>query len=273
MPEIESETKFFWKILLHILISPITFFQVLFGRKESKELWKPFFDIVEFIFEPKFTISMIILNVVIFIWSVFFASEQLINSFVHYPANIFSAKVYTIITAGFLHADMSHLFFNMVALFIFGRVVERKLGFFKTAMVYFGAMIISHVFASIIYLFVLGENVGGLGASGALMGLVSCAILVDPLYLTYELIVPLPIMIVGWLTIYADITGIISSANDGIGHFAHLGGFISIAILTYFFSDIEKEELKKGLIINVVSFAVIAAIYFVYISGIWKGLF
>lgn len=74
------------------------------------------------------------------------------------------------------------------------------------------------------------------------MGLISTAILLDPFYFTYELIIPLPIMIVGWLAIFADILGILNPVESGIGHLAHIGGFISIALLMYFL--VKKKRIK-----------------------------
>jgi membrane associated rhomboid family serine protease len=71
-------------------------------------------------------------------------------------------------------------------------------------------------------------------------------------------------MILGWFTIYADITGILSPISDGIGHFAHIGGFISIGILTYMMGDDDKSKLKKGLIVNVISLIIFFGLYFFF---------
>ncbi len=72
-------------------------------------------------------------------------------------------------------------------------------------------------------------------------------------------------MIVGWLTIYLDIIGVLNPAEDGIGHFAHLGGFLSIAVIAYFMGVDDKEQIKKGFWINVGSLAVIAAGYYFFL--------
>lgn len=225
------------------------------------DLFKPFKELMHFVFEPKFTISIILINMVMFFVSVFFLSAKTLNALIIYPADFYSSKAYSLITSGFLHADIWHLLGNMLALFIFGRVVEKRIGSSKTALVYFGALIISGLFSSIINL-LAGINIPGLGASGAIMGLVSAAILLDPFYLTYELIVPLPVMFAGWITIYADISGIINPTADGIGHFAHLGGFISIAIIMLLMGMEEKHRLKRGLIINAISLILGVIIYF-----------
>ncbi len=262
MEEIESESKFLWKFLLHILIIPITLLLIIFKKKEGKDLFQPVTDLIKFIFEPKFIISIIIVNILLFVISFFFLNDTTLTSFINFPADLLSSRFYTLVTAGFLHASWSHLLGNMLGIFIFGRVVERKLGFFKTLVVYLGALIISSLFTSCIHLYIIGDNIGGLGASGALMGLISTAILLNPFYLTYELIVPLPIMVSGWLAISADIAGILNPAEDGIGHFAHIGGFISIGLLMFLIGIDERSKLKKGLIIHFISLILAVAGYF-----------
>jgi membrane associated rhomboid family serine protease len=69
----------------------------------------------------------------------------------------------------------------------------------------------------------------------------------------------------GWLAIIADVTGIMSAANDGIGHLAHLGGFLAIACIVFFLDKKEKEQLKKGLLINVVSALIVVSLWFFFI--------
>ena len=261
MQKIQSETKFIWKLILNVLKTPLILILILFKKKQFKDLFQPLNDFWLFIIEPKFTITMIVLNIVIFIISLFL-SEQILTQFLNYPSDIFTTRSYSLITAGFLHANLSHLLGNMLALFIFGRVVERTLGTLKTSFIYVGALLLSTTFTSVIHSLILNDNTPGLGASGAIMGLIAAAILLNPFYLTYEAIIPLPIMLVGWLTIYADITGILNPVEDGIGHFAHLGGFLSVALLLYMLGIEERAKMKKGIIINITSFIIIAAIYF-----------
>ncbi|MBW2980952.1 rhomboid family intramembrane serine protease [Candidatus Woesearchaeota archaeon] len=263
MKKIESETIFIWKLIFHVLLTPIILVLVLFKKKEFKDLFQPFKDIVEFVFGPKFSITMIIVNILIFFVSIFM-SEALLSSLISYPSDLLNLRLYTLITSGFLHANAVHLFGNMLGIFIFGRIVERKLGVGRTALVYFGALIISGVFSSLIHLFILGDNIGGLGASGALMGLVAAAILVEPFYIVHDLVVPMPVMVVGWLTIYGDIMGVLNPIEDGIGHLAHIGGFISIALTCYLLGIEERAKLKRGLIINLISLGVFLAYIFLF---------
>jgi membrane associated rhomboid family serine protease len=265
MKKIESETRFLLKFIWDILKTPLILILVILKKKELKDLFKPFTDFIEFLFEAKFTIYIIILNILFFFLSIFFFNEQLFNLLVNYPSDFLGSRFYSLISSGFLHADLSHLFWNCLGIFIFGRVVETKLGSSKTLFLYFGSLILSGLFSSIINLFILGSNIGGIGASGALMGLVSVAILLNPFYLSYHLFFPMPIMILGWLTIYADIQGIINPTADGIGHFAHLGGFISIGLLMFLLGVDERSKLKKGLIINIISLIIGIILYFLII--------
>jgi len=265
MEEVESESKFVWNFLLKILLTPITLILVLFGKKEFKELFEPFRLLFHFIFEAKTVIILIIANIGAYIWSMFLP-DATFNSLMHYPSDLFSVRAYSLITSGFLHASLEHLLGNMLALFIFGRVVERKFGAAKTALIYFGALIISGIFSSLIDTFITGSNVPGLGASGAIMGLVAAAMLIDPFYITYDLIIPLPIMIDGWIAIYADISGVINPTDDGIGHFAHIGGYLSVIILLFLLHKEERDKMKKGLIVNLVSLAILGIIYFLFLS-------
>ncbi len=69
-------------------------------------------------------------------------------------------------------------------------------------------------------------------------------------------------MFVGWLTIYADIIGIINPTADGIGHFAHLGGSLSVTILLFFLTTEDKNTLKKGFYINIFSLIFFVGIYY-----------
>lgn len=260
MENIDSESRFVWNIILRVLLLPITFFLVIIRKKEPKELFEPIRLFFEFIFQAKFSITLIIINIAIFIWSAFW-NDAMINMLISYPSDLLSLRAYTLITSGFLHANLTHLLGNMLALFIFGRVVERKLGVGKTALIYFGALIISNIFSSVIDI-LSGSNIPGLGASGAIMGLVAAAVLLNPFYITYELILPLPIMFVGWLTIYADIIGIINPAEDGIGHFAHLGGFLSVTLLMFMLNTEDKQAMKKGFFINIFSLIFFVLIYY-----------
>ncbi|MGE0793203.1 MAG: rhomboid family intramembrane serine protease [Candidatus Woesearchaeota archaeon] len=259
--EIESEVKFIWKLFKQLLAFPFILFLFLIKKRKFSDVVKPLVTIKKFIFAAKFTIQIILLNCIIFI-SQLFMSDEFFSILVSYPSDLFSIRIFSLITSGFLHANLSHLLWNMLGIFIFGRVIERKLRYKKTALIYFGALIISGIFSSILNLFLFDSNIGGIGASGALMGLIGTAMLLDPMYLTHDLLIPLPVMIVSWVFIIADVQGVLSGINDGIGHLAHIGGFISISLLYFFLDKKYRWKLRSGLWVNIIS-ALIAGVFYI----------
>lgn len=271
--EIRSETFFLFSLIKDIILLPFILILVLIRKKEPKELLTVFSNLHTFFTEAKVTIILIISNIIMFflmrsLLGFGVISEQLFTSiFVWFPENLLKLKIISMFGSMFMHASVGHLFSNMIALFIFGRVVEKELGSMKMFFVYLGSGVISFIVSSIIYIFVLESNVGAVGASGAIMGLISVAILFKPFYLSFNLLIPLPIMILGWLALAADFTGILSGAKDGVGHFAHLGGFFAISLLFFFLDKKDREQLKKGFLINIASFIIILVLYLFVFKG------
>ena len=179
------------------------------------------------------------------------ADTQHLLSLIASNRNLLEGNYACLITSGFIHRNFSHLFFNMLGVFIFARIVERRFGFFKTMFIYFGAQVFSMLCALGVYNYILGKDILIIGASGALMGLIGCAMLLEPFCITYETFFPVPVMIKGWMFISADLLGFLGGERDGVSHLAHLFGFFSVALLVYFFSKKEKETMRAGLQINV----------------------
>lgn len=208
-------------------------------------------------FQAKFTMLLVIANIFIYIWSTTL-SEEAFNSLIFRPESLLALNLTQIIASWFLHANYAHLIGNVLFLFVFGRVVERRFGTIKYILIFFGAAIISDVVAGLIF------QQGGIGASGAIAGLIAAAIIIDPFYLNYTLFgIPLPIVVIGWIAIFTDILGIIQPVTDNIGHIAHLAGFFGITILTFAFSK-RNEKIKRGLFINILTVILaLAAYYFI----------
>lgn len=257
MKEISSESKFVWKQILFIITLPFLLIQIIIGKKPLSALLTPFRDFFIFVTEARVTFFLILVNVTLFV-AEFFMDKTLLESLAFRPEHLFQLQILPIIASWFLHANLLHLAGNMLFLFIFGRVVEMRFGAIKFLFIYFGSAIISSIISAL-----FGQ--GGIGASGAIAGLIAAAILIQPFYLTYLFVgIPIPIMIVGWLAILADISGILIPKNDNIGHFAHLGGYLAITLLVFFFNKQERQQMKKGLIFNIlfVIIALTASYYF-----------
>lgn len=213
-------------------------------------------SLLGYLLGSKVAFFLIVLNLSTFVFAHFSSHKEMVPTLILSPWNLMEGRYYTLITSGFLHRDLSHLLLNMLGVFVFARVVEQRFGFMKTLFLYLGALILSMFFSVLIYVLFFNRNVAIIGASGAVMGLIACAMLISPFCITYEMILPIPVMIKGWMFFYADLRGFLGGENDGVSHLAHLLGFLSIAVLVYFLGKTEKKIMKTGLVVNVISFCV-----------------
>lgn len=129
--------------------------------------------------------------------------------------------IWQIFTYMFLHANFEHIFFNMFALWMFGYVLENYWGSRRFLFYY----IVCGIGAAICNLLVPGWGIT-IGASGAVYGILLAFGMMFPeerIYL-YFLV---PIKAKWFVIIYAALelfSGI--GLQDGIAHFAHLGGML-----------------------------------------------
>ncbi|MBF2707707.1 rhomboid family intramembrane serine protease [Flavobacterium soyangense] len=135
------------------------------------------------------------------------------------------------ITSGFLHADMGHLFFNMFTLYMFAPVVINYFGSASFLLIYMGSLI----FGSLLTLLMHKNEYSyrAIGASGAVTGILYSAILIEPSMNLYLFFIPIPIPAylfgIGYLlySIYG-----MKAKRDNIGHTAHFGGAIGGYLIT-----------------------------------------
>lgn len=163
-----------------------------------------------------------------------------------------------IVTSGFLHVDISHLFFNMFTLYFFANVVIGWFGPGKFLIIYF----VSLVAGSLLALFFHKDEpyYSAVGASGAVTGILYAAILLNPdMQLGIMFIpIPLPAYVLGIAYLLYSIYGMKSRLGN-IGHTAHFGGAIGGYVVTLLF----KPELFVTDTFIVVLLAVPIVILFV----------
>lgn len=144
--------------------------------------------------------------------------------------SIRAGEQYRMLTSAFLHADMTHLIFNMLTLYFFAPVVISYLGVVFFFIVYFGSLI----FGSLLTLYFHKDDYSyrAIGASGAVTGVLYSAILLVPdMMLGIFFIIPMPAYIFGIGYLLYSIYGM-RAKNDNIGHTAHFGGAIGGYIFT-----------------------------------------
>ncbi|MGK0407636.1 MAG: membrane associated rhomboid family serine protease [Roseivirga sp.] len=137
-----------------------------------------------------------------------------------------NGQYYRLLTAGFIHVDWSHFFFNMFSLFIFGGAVERDLGILGFVIVYIGSLVGGNLLS---WLFYRKEpEYRAVGASGAISGIIFAAIIIYPEMELAFIFLPFyfPAWIYGIGFILYSLYGM-GRQHDNIGHEAHLGGAIT----------------------------------------------
>ncbi len=133
---------------------------------------------------------------------------------------------YQFITYMFLHANFEHIFFNMFALWMFGRTLEYDLGSRRFLVYYMvcgiGAALIQAGIAT-----AMGQPMALVGASGAVMGLLLAFGVMYPNAVIMLLIPPIPMKAKWFVIIYAVIELFLGWRGVGnVAHFAHVGGML-----------------------------------------------
>ena len=119
------------------------------------------------------TVALIAINVVVFLVEIGSGGGGLSTSggsvwrdFALYGPAVAEGEWYRLVTSGFLHASLLHIGFNMLLLFLLGRLLEPALGTPRFLVLYF-ASLLAGSFGALI----LDPNAYTLGASGAVFGL------------------------------------------------------------------------------------------------------
>jgi len=138
------------------------------------------------------------------------------------------------LTSGFLHVDLSHLFFNMFTLYFFADVVIDWFGPGKFVILYFISLVAGSLLA--LYFHKSEPYYTAVGASGAVTGILYSAILLEPgMRLGIMFIpIPLPAYVLGILYLLYSIYGMKKRLGN-IGHTAHFGGAIGGYVVTLLF--------------------------------------
>ncbi len=137
-----------------------------------------------------------------------------------------NGRVWQFVTYMFMHYDFFHLLFNMLGLFIFGKIVENRMGSKEFLLFYMIVGAGSGIITYIVYR-ITGTYNPVVGASGAIYGLLFAFAVYFPhaqIYLWGILPVRAPILV----AIYAliSIFSQISGRGSGVAHLTHLFGFV-----------------------------------------------
>jgi membrane associated rhomboid family serine protease len=132
----------------------------------------------------------------------------------------------TIISSGFVHADLAHLAFNMITFYFFGVKLEWTIGTPKFVLLYAIGLLVSSV--GTYFKHRNNPEYATLGASGAISAVLFAAIVYDPQMSLYLMFIPIPIPGPVFAVAYLAYTWWSARQNKGrINHDAHLGGALA----------------------------------------------
>jgi membrane associated rhomboid family serine protease len=173
---------------------------------------------------PIVTVLLILVNVVVFILSMF-DYENIIMAFGFIPMY---PSLITIISSMFLHGGIDHIFGNMWYLWIFGDNVEDRLGKIKYLALYFFsgfAATFAHFMTN------LGSEVPSIGASGAISGVLGSYLVMSPqarVHVGRGATMPSYIVIGFWFVIqfFFASASLFGVSGSNVAFWAHVGGFV-----------------------------------------------
>ena len=174
-------------------------------------------------FNMSVTLILIIVNVLVSL-AALYGSEELFHKGMLKPYRTVREKTwYDMVSSGFIHGSLLHLFVNMFVLYIFGMVMEQVLGVAHFSALYFSGLIAASVPSLIHHR--NNPDFATIGASGAVEAVLFSYIFVFP---TEKLIlVLLPIPIPAWLfgilfLLYSVFQG--RRGDKKVNHAAHIAG-------------------------------------------------
>lgn len=179
---------------------------------------------------PEAIVHLIIINVLVFAAMQLQQAEALYDQLITY--SIFSPEFrpWQVITHMFMHADVGHLFGNMLMLFFFGRMLTANWDTRRFIFFYLSCGLAAF-FVHQVYLVVRHGAAPGvispgfLGASGAVYGVIVASATMFPNQIMFPF--PIPVKLYVGFIILGDIWAGFLGPPDGIAHFAHLGGALA----------------------------------------------
>jgi membrane associated rhomboid family serine protease len=189
-----------------------------------------------------------------------FAQNNLIFSL----NNLEKGKVWTLVAALFVHANVLHLFGNMLFLFVFGNTLEKTVGAQKLLVIFFTGGFTGFILGLIL----LPRGTGMLGASAAIFALAACVMLVRPLKFSWLFLAPQGLIAIVYF-IYNVVIVYEKSRIPGydphVAYVAHIIGFLTGLPFGIALSD----HWKRNLLITLL----LLGAYLAIVSGAARSLF
>ena len=174
------------------------------------------------------TQALLISNVLVFVLEA--GGMVRLDAFALWPPGGFESRFepWQLVTYAFLHGGLTHIFFNMLGLYMFGSEIERLFGPRFYAGYYFGCVVSAALCHLVVSGFLGGPAVPMVGASGGVYGLLLAFGVYFPHRRVLLLFPPVPLPARVFVAAFAALElffGVTGTAA-GVAHFAHLGGML-----------------------------------------------
>ena len=207
---------------------------------------------------------LVVLNVLVFI--IVFSMPQVMQDWVFQTFSFSGGGVFEIwrwFTSLFMHISASHLFFNMLGLYFFGKIFEEEVNRQWFLSAYFASGLIGN------FVFMLTSAAPVVGASGCVFGVMGAAMLLNPIKRIRLYLFPLPLGIIAILFLIFETLVVYFQPQEfsGVANIAHLGGVIAGSVFAFFY---DWRRASKGLLVLFVCIVllIVLAPIFALITGI-----
>lgn len=207
-----------------------------------------------------YTLWLILITFAVFFLQILFSNVDLITtSYGEIVTDVLGLNPTTVIQRGwvwqiftymFVHADFTHIFYNMFGLLIFGPKIEATMGKNRFLKYYLICGVGSSLFYGFIMTTTMGiSNTPMVGASGAIFGVLTAYGLMYPRDIVYvQFAIPMPaflfVVFYGFIQIIGGVLNLLVPAQvGGIAYFGHVGGMITGIILLKFFGY-ERRKIR-----------------------------
>ena len=201
---------------------------------------------------PVVTYGLIGLNVLMFVLQS--ASNDLERALVLWPPAIADGELYRLLTSAFLHYGITHILFNMWALYVVGAPLEMALGRLRFSALY----LLSALGGSVLVYLLSDLNSATAGASGAVFGLFGAMFVVGR---KLNMDVRGVLFIIGLNLAFTFVIPLISSQN--ISWQGHIGGLVTGAAVAAAYAYAPRQQR------NLVQAAATVAVLVLFVALIW----
>ncbi|ADK79454.1 rhomboid family intramembrane serine protease [Sediminispirochaeta smaragdinae] len=190
--------------------------------------------------------GIIIVNIVFFVFNTISPQSRYYTALI--PGLIIGKGFYwQFFTYMFTHANISHIFFNMLGLFFFGTQVERRIGSSEFLLFYLLTGFLAGLFSFIVYTLTGMYGAVLLGASGAIFAVLLAFAVYFPyanIYIMGIIPVKAPLLVIGYTAI--ELFSQLLSINSGVAHLTHLAGFVFAFFYFLIRLNINPIEVFRG---------------------------